>query len=364
MLYKRYSRVSAEGRQRTRTTSTSCAMTNTVNVINPSNTSPARVNKLATMAEATGANLNAQEAPSPEEVLAALTGLLGLNFLKEDFEKPLQKNSPYDWSMIPWEPPSTNPATTSEEDNEMPYVNFSSFPSLSLEKRSEEEQLDPDKASFGNREDVEAHVSSLLSRPILVSNVNSGEVNEVEDEDSEEEAFMAAEIDKVPNMMMQNFFDSFSTLLNSRLRAHATFLARHGLALLNSSAEDNDNELEEGIVGVEQKLETMLEIGRLVSTNAIVTAFQAQPEKATGVSQEEDGEENTSKVSMPLTMDVSIDISLPRPGGGPSKVVTVSFHSVGSITGMFIEIDAMLRVVMSLMSASLTYFCILFLVPR
>ena len=308
------------------------------------------------MAETAGAPLNAQEVPSPEEVLAALTGLLGLNFLKEDFEKPLQKNSPHDWSLIPWEPSSTNPAVTSEEDNEIPYVNFSSFPSLSLEKRSEGEQLDPDNASFGNREDVEAHVSSLLSRPILVSNANSNEVNEVEDEDAQEEFFMAAEIDKVPNMMMQNFFDSFSTLLNSRLRAHATFLARHGLSLLKTSVENNDNELEEGIVGVEQKLETMLEIGRLVSTNAIATSFQAKAENATAVPQQEDGEESISKVSIPLTMDVSIDISLPRPGGGPSKVVTVSFHTTGSITGKSIGSEAMLLVITSLLRASLTGF--------
>jgi len=271
---------------------------------------------------------------SPENVLVALAGLLGLNFLKEDQETPLHKNCRYEWSLISWEPTtSTNTADNSDDNDEdySPEVSFSSFPSLSLERRFPEEQLEMG-ASFDKREDVAAHVQSLLSRPILVSNtpeVNTGILdNEMGGSD---ETFMASRVSDIPSIMMQNVFDSFSTLLNSRLRAHATFLARHGLALLNDASDGEGGANEQGIIGVEQKLETMLEIGRLISTNAIVTSFEAQTENAKTIDNSEG--EGTCQTKMPLIMKVSIDISLPHPSRESNETVTVSFQCHGSITG-------------------------------
>lgn len=266
-------------------------------------------------------NPSSREAPAalPEDVLQAMAALLGLNFLKEENGTELRSNCNLDWSYIPWEP-----CSVSDDDQEGFDVDFSSFPSLSLE-RSHGEHFESPR---GTKSDVEAHVSALLSRPILVTNSNDIQVSD--DNESEALDFIAAKVSEVPGLMLQNFFNSFSTLMNSRLRAYATFLARHGLALLETSSTSS-SEREEGVVGVEQKLETMLEIGRLVSTNAIVTSFHASKE---GVTRNEAMEE-ACEVSMPLVMDAAIDISLPRPSGGQSEIVTVAFRTTGSITGKF-----------------------------
>jgi hypothetical protein len=257
----------------------------------------------------------------PEEVLQSLAALLGANFLKEESGTSLHSNCNLQWSSVPWEPC----ASVTESDQDSLDVNFSSFPSLSLD-RSEDEHLD---SPTETKRDVEAHVSALLSRPILVSSAQ--DVPMTEDEEGETMDFVAEKVSEVPSLMLQNLSLSFTTLMNSRLRAYATFLARHGLSLLATSSAP-DCETEEGVVGgVEQKLGTILEIGRLVSSNAIVTAFHATKEGAT----RKETMEDTSEVSMPLVMDAAIDISLPRPWGGQSEVLTVSLQTVGTITGIF-----------------------------
>jgi len=298
-----------------------------------------------------------EDAKSPEEVLECLTCLLGVNFLNGAAAgEPMQKNGPHEWSSIPWEPSNaTNEeAEDKEEEEEEPEVDFSSFPSLSLERRAPALSMDN-----AHRQGVQSHVSSLLSRPILVSNYQQEAAAEVgaegeeqegqgdnymygsaDDSQDEEESddFLATKLAQVPEMMLRNFFQSFSTLMNSRLRAYATFLARHGLALLDTSefsgsSSDDLAVVEDGIVGVEQKLETMLEIGRLVSTNAIVTSFTAQKEQVKRTSNHGEEEDETMEVSMPIVMEAAIDITLPSPRDGQSSTLTVSFKTSGSITG-------------------------------
>jgi hypothetical protein len=260
---------------------------------------------------------------APEEVLAALSALLGTHYLEGEQQVRFQRNVPLDWSCIPWEPCKQ----IGDEGEEVPDIDFSSFPSLTLE-RSHGDELD---SAVDRREDVEAHVSSLLSRPILVSNTTNEAIGDPRDEGGDMIEFIATKVSEVPQLMLQNFVNSFTTLMNSRLCAYATFLARHGLALLESSSA-SDDKLEEGIVGVEQKLETMLEIGRRVSTNAFATSFQVVKENGASVTHDDDAE--TCQVSMPLVMHAAIDISLSTmPSGGQHELVTVSFRANGNITG-------------------------------
>ncbi|CAB9503348.1 expressed unknown protein [Seminavis robusta] len=277
----------------------------------------------------------AEPLPSPEEVLVALSAMLGMHSLKEEDISQLQQNCALDWSSIPWEPCcATNGGCKHDDDSEQQDedhdVDFSSFPSLSMVR----EQFD---ATVGNRQDVEAHVSNLLSRPILVSNATSSCETLLEGADdvtNELGEFIVSKVSEVPTLMLQNFFNSFTTLMNSRLRAYASFLARHGLSLLENSptgAAAAADKVDEGIVGVEQKLETMLEIGRRVSTNSVATSFRANKEQAKSIVDET----GTLQLSMPLVMDASIDISLPRPSGGHHELVTVSFRANGNITGVF-----------------------------
>lgn len=271
----------------------------------------------------TDANANPSTEPNatPEEVLQSLAALLGANFLKEASGTSLYSNCNLPWSSVPWEPC----ASVGDSDQESLEVNFSSFPSLSL-ARSEDEHLDSPSET---KRDVEAHVSALLSRPILVSSAQ--DVSLTEDDEGETTDFVAEKVSDVPSLMLQNCCLSFTTLMNSRLRAYATFLARHGLSLLASSSSRGCEIEEDAAEGVEQKLGTMLDIGRLVSTNAIVTAFHAQKEGAA----RKNTLDETTEVSIPLVMDAAIDISLPRPWGGQSEVLTVSLQTVGTITGIF-----------------------------
>jgi hypothetical protein len=273
---------------------------------------------------------------SPEEVLAFLTGLLGKGITKDEDDKTshvAQDLAKEMCAAIPWEHqlhsthavPSEDREADDDDDVEGTEPDFSSFPSLSLE-RSPHEELEGD---LSHRAGIEAHVSSLLARPILVSNASNSTNLSDYGEDGDTLEFIAENFLEVPNAMLQNFFNSFSTLMNSRLRAYATFLTRHWLSLFECS--ETAQELEEGVTGVEQKLETMLEIGRLVSSDAVVTSFQARPQEGTTTNPLGDGTEK--QVSMPLVMDASIVISLPHPLEEGSELVTVSFRANGNITG-------------------------------
>ena len=199
---------------------------------------------------------------------------------------------------------------------------FSSFPSLSLQ----ESPGNFHRGIFTSRGDVESHVESLLSRPILLG--KQEDLAEDPDSDSLDE-FVVENLNEVPKLMLSNFCASFSTLMNSRLRAYASFLARHALTL---ASEHED----EGVVGIEQKLETMLGIGSQITVTAVSSELKTEirleqkPEEATV-------EDNmTYQESLPVTMEICIQISLPhaRQGGG-SESMTASFQSSGKICGKF-----------------------------
>ena len=257
---------------------------------------------------------------SPEQVLEALTGLL---CFRSNAQSP---SSNCQWSDIPWE----SSDDTEEEEGEA--CDFSSFPSLSLQKKTEDgvaaqDITGDDQPLFHDKEGVEAHVASLLARPVLVSH-GPGEMRLATDDESEDDEsfeFMEANITKIPSLLQQNLILSFSTLMQSRLRAYGTFLARHGLSLAKSKSM---RELEEGVAGVTQKLETMLEIGNLVSLGDVVTSFVAHSEK---VCTSLEGDDDL-KVSLPLCMRTSIRVFLPK-GEQEVESLSLDIEASGTITG-------------------------------
>lgn len=283
--------------------------------------------------------------PTPEQVLQDLTSLLGCSgSTKGD-------NHGLNWSSIPWESSSVVPqldvpfarsggtcmpdTTKEEEEEEETNCDFSSFPSLSLQKKANSHGDNDDNNTLlcDNKEGVEAHVASLLARPILVSCNGQRNDDEEEEDDEESSGFMEESFENIPKVMQRNLLLSFATLAHSRLRAYATFLARHGISLAEKlSAKELAQEDDDGdrVVGVEQKLERLLGIGSFVSFGKVETRFvaKAAPEDTQKTEDEED-----LKVCLPLTMETSIELIIPAVGRKGPQVRTVSIQTTGSITG-------------------------------
>jgi hypothetical protein len=216
-----------------------------------------------------------------------------------------------------------------DEDDE---CDFSSFPSLSLEETPGNYHA----GVFRDRSDVESHVESLLARPILLGKPQAEDNKTASDgkgnpEDDSLDEFFANSVQEVPKLMLGNFCTSFNTLMNSRLRAYANFLARH--ALSHARCSKTDTEIE-GVVSIERKLETMMGIGHQVSAASISSDFSIELGQYS-----ESPEEDTDEVvqaSMPLKMNISINIVLPHvemEGSEGDETVKVTFETSGKIFG-------------------------------
>jgi len=202
---------------------------------------------------------------------------------------------------------------------------FSSFPSLSLE----ESPGNYHRGIFTNRGDVESHVESLLSRPILLG--KKGEAMEDPEESDSLDEFFVENFQDVSQTMITNFCASFSKLLNSRLRAYASFLARHALTL----ASEHDDE---GVVGIEQKLETMQAIGSHIEVSALSCEYQVlttnQLRETRNATEDDTQDSQNFQESLPVKMTIAILISIPhaRHDDG-TESMTASFESSGTICG-------------------------------
>jgi len=228
---------------------------------------------------------------------------------------------------------SSNPLLVLWEDEDD--CDFSSFPSLSLE----ESPGNYHTGTFVNRGDVETHIESLLARPILLGKQKQDD-DEEEDEDSSDDSldeFFASSLEAVPKLMLTNFCTSFSTLMNSRLRAYATFLTQHALSLAT------ENEVE-GVMGIEHKLETMLSIGSQVTAGSLASDFvvadpQLDAQVTVAENNEQDDDDDTFEVSLPLKADIRINISLPHVNEGDgNEFMKVSFQATGTICGTFVAV--------------------------
>lgn len=207
---------------------------------------------------------------------------------------------------------------------------FSSFPSLSLE----ESPGNYHQGNFTSRGDVETHVESLLARPILLGKQEDDERSSaglVEGDDSLDE-FFVQQLNEVPELMMSNFCTSFATLMNSRLRAYTSFLARHALSLAKCSKTEQEMD---GVHGIEHKLETMLAIGSQVSTGKVSSEFTIDKSHNPKVLPIE-GDDKDCQVSMPLRMKICVTIALPHvKEADGNESLEVFFETTGKICGMF-----------------------------
>ena len=155
------------------------------------------------------------------------------------------------------------------------------------------------------RAQAEEHAVALLSRPLQLHVSAQGNCS------LEEEA--------VPELLLQNVYESFAKLVHSRLRAYSSLIARHGMTL---------GEKELKAAGIEEKLERLFQVAGAINAEEMVTRFDC--EEVAGVDIDGNGTANSS--SAPLTLRIALDLVLPsRSGGG--QIVKVGVSCPGEIKG-------------------------------
>jgi hypothetical protein len=177
-------------------------------------------------------------------------------------------------------------------------------PALSLKHDRE----DTSSTDVQSRKQVQGNAAALLAREITSS----------EEKASEDTSALS----KIPETLLGNVYESFAVLVDSRLRAYSNFLALQGVSLARKDPSYAPADLK----ALEQKVEALLVAGRKVSVDSVSTHF----EESRLI--EDDDEENTSRVSLPLLFRVQINLIVPRSNGETQKV-NVCLTVPGDITG-------------------------------
>jgi len=228
------------------------------------------------------------------------------------------------------------------DDTVEAYGDFSSFPSLSLQLSGEMSE-----AFEGiERGQIESRVTSLLGRPLLVhsnisvcsSNTHQADHDEADpvstgNSDDEGSDFAGTDIVNVSAVMQKNLILSLSTLVQSRLRAYSSFLDRHGQSLAQSQSLE---EHEESVVALEQKLETMLEIGNLIALGHAQLSFVPNEPCTENIS---GSGEDEMEVSLALSMKASTQFLVPRLKG-EADPVWIEIDVPGAIVGEFFVVNS------------------------
>jgi hypothetical protein len=205
-----------------------------------------------------------------------------------------------------------------------------SVPSLSLHH---ETHLGPE-----NRDDkrhVEGYAASLLSRPLEIKLAGSNPRALLGPETSDDNAPLKKEgIDMnhegssaaASLLLMENLAESFGVLLDARLRAYATFLARHGIALAKSSLHHSTEDQPvpspcavPGVLTMEEKVRSLLEMGASVRARRMTIDFVKRENEA---DEDDDDEEAGDRgAGAPVSMRATMQLEMTGPqGGGGDKV--------------------------------------------
>jgi hypothetical protein len=195
-----------------------------------------------------------------------------------------------------------------------------SCPALSLKHDHEEIPFDgiheTSSTDARSRQQVQGNAAALLAREIR---------------SSEEEAFentkgivtVTSALSKIPETLLGNVYESFSILVDSRLRAYSNFLALQGVTLAKSDPSFTPTDLR----ALEQKIEALLIAGSKISVDSVSTHFEE-----TRILEDDDDEQSISGLSLPFLFRVQINLIVPRTSGETERV-NVSLSAPGQITG-------------------------------
>jgi hypothetical protein len=249
---------------------------------------------------------------SPEEALVLIGEHLGA---ESDAAPPPSCSSPSSKVVVDLEEGQREPGKNNACRNPLRF----SCPALSL---AHKDHLDMDHSS---RKEAERYAVSLLSRPLLVG----------ETEHANEVGFPCVGLPEVPAVLLRNIYESFAMLVDSRLRAYATFLARHCDTLARSKKKNLHSAAPVvGVFNVEQKLGTLLGLGSRIEASSMRTIFEVAE---TGADDDEEDKRDEGlqhkSSSLPLRMKAVINLVVPGPSG-EVDTLSVTHKTTGVISGM------------------------------
>lgn len=260
---------------------------------------------------------------SPRETLIKFASLMGTFRLKKAQEEA--PSSALHSVFVP----NNEGLNRLMQNHPEPSGSVASFPCLSLDSDGPHESSDPDKTA------VQAHAATNLARLLQVGTgendtCNASYVDSTcsKSPPSAIENPILASVGQVPDQLLANLQASFALLIEARLRAYITILARHGVSLATCPGVPEE-ERDDAILAVEQKLQCLLEIGTNVSMDNLVTNFGC-PKKQQQVSY---GQEES--ITLPLGMGAGFDISIPSFTSDKPERFTVAVKTSGTITGTF-----------------------------
>ena len=145
-----------------------------------------------------------------------------------------------------------------------------------------------------------------------------------------------------PLQLLENAAESFAVLVDCRLRAYATFLARHAISLAHKCES-------EGVLSIEQKVSTLLDAGKSIRATSMALQFQLVDGEAGGGDVETEGcpldddedddsnesppeDSNASASPVPLSLRVNMELELTRPSG-TKDVLPVLVETPGAANG-------------------------------
>lgn len=264
---------------------------------------------------------------APHDTLNRLTLLLGTFVLKES---DVNEQSFAEKALVP-KHDTLLKLLWNDVTNDSPF----SFPCLSL--------VTEDHATVDGAERNEVQAKAALSMaqtltPVLMTekagneHVSQNSISEAADKCH----CSALTWNDVPTAMINNLAASFALLVDARLRAYTTILARHGVALASAPQVEH-----EAIAAVERKLESLVDIGSRISIDNMVTTFQPQSKLAMSRCVDNGG---VVEIVMPLIMTAVLDTTIPKECEGQERV-TVTLQAAGAIVGTFSCRDAFVIVV-------------------
>ncbi|KAL7580163.1 hypothetical protein ACA910_012916 [Epithemia clementina (nom. ined.)] len=165
---------------------------------------------------------------------------------------------------------------------------------------------DPLNFNHENAKEAEKSAFQLLSRPMGF---------EISSETCDVERLANEKLSEVRRVLLMNINESFALLVDSRLRAHATFMAMHSLSIAEKKLGE--------VGGLDKKLETLLEIGDRVTGTKTEVKIE--------VLDDEENEGPSTKASSAISFQVAMQLFIESYGGAPNSSLSVRCETSGSL---------------------------------
>ena len=160
-----------------------------------------------------------------------------------------------------------------------------------------------------SRVQAEHESAALLARPITVQIDPSHEADD-----------SSISIEDLPRALMNNIYESFAILVDSRLRVYSKIFLRHLASLVAKQADAF------GILQMGQKLETLHDIGGQITAVSVKVDAELDNTDVDEVS--------PGVFKQAFRLDAVMELDVPSPTG-PSRTFAVRQNARGYLTGMF-----------------------------